>query len=109
MAMLTFQCGIEQIADWHPRLFLEPHEERIAPLLDILGRELEGAVHRISAASCYQKAGDLSRAVNLYRAALAGPLHDDTRQEVEKMLNDCLAQLARQLTVRRRAGEGARH
>jgi hypothetical protein len=24
-------------------------------------------------ASCYQKAGDLSRAVNLYQAALAGP------------------------------------
>lgn len=23
--MPTFQCTIEQIADWHPRLFLEPH------------------------------------------------------------------------------------
>jgi hypothetical protein len=32
------------------------YEERIAPLLDTLGRELEAAVHRISAASCYQKA-----------------------------------------------------
>ena len=74
------------------------YEESIAPLLDGLGRELEAAVHRISAASCYQKAGDLIRAVNLYHAALAGPLRDDTRQEVDKMLTDCLAQLARQPT-----------
>lgn len=74
------------------------YEESIAPLLDGLGRELEAAVHRISAASYYQKAGDLIRAVNLYRAALAGPLRDDTRQEVDKMLTDCLAQLARQPT-----------
>lgn len=74
------------------------YEEAIAPLLDGLGRELEAAVHRISAASCYQKAGDLIRAVNLYRAALAGPLRDDTRQEVDKMLADCLFQLTHQST-----------
>ena len=74
------------------------YEERIAPLLDTLGRELEAAVHRISAASCYQKAGYLHRAVNLYRAALSGPLRDDTRSEVLKMLNDCLDQLSRQPT-----------
>jgi hypothetical protein len=70
-------------------------EERIAPQLDILGRELEAAVHRISAASCYQKGGDASRAANLYRAALAGTLSQETRQDVQKMLSDCLAQLAR--------------
>jgi hypothetical protein len=23
--IITFQCAIEQIADWYPRLFLEPH------------------------------------------------------------------------------------
>ena len=74
------------------------YEESIAPLLDGLGRELEAAVHRISAASCYQKAGDLIRAVNLYRAALAGPLRDDTRQEVDTMLADCLSQLTYQST-----------
>lgn len=72
------------------------YEEQIAPQLDLLGRELEGAVHRISAASCYQKAGQLSRAVNLYRAALAGPLRDNTRQDVEKMLSDCLIALTHQ-------------
>src|SRR5882724_433288 len=48
-------------------------EERIAPLLDALGRNLEAAASRISAASCYQKGGDLSRAANLYQAALAAP------------------------------------
>jgi hypothetical protein len=71
------------------------YEERIAPLLDALGRDLEAAVHRISAASCYQKAGDPSRAANLYRAALAGPLLEQTRQEVQRMLSRCLARLTR--------------
>ena len=72
------------------------YEEHIAPMLDGLGRELEGAIHRISAASCYEKAGDPSRAVNLYRAALSGPLRDDTRQEVENLLSACLVTLNRQ-------------
>ncbi len=72
------------------------YEEHIAPMLDALGRELEGAMHRISAASCYEKAGDLSRAVNLYRAALSGPLCEDTREEVENMLSACLITLNHQ-------------
>ena len=67
------------------------YEERIASLLDAHKESLEAAVHRISAASCYQKAGDPSRATNLYRAALAGPLCDITRNEVEEMLTECLA------------------
>jgi hypothetical protein len=54
---------------------------------------LEAAVHRISAASCYQKAGDPSRATNLYRAALAGPLRAVTRRDVEEMLAECRALL----------------
>jgi hypothetical protein len=69
------------------------HEERIASLLDAHGDSLEAAVHRISAASCYQKAGDPSRATNLYRAALAGPLREVTRNEVEEMLAECLTLL----------------
>src|SRR5207245_10133389 len=68
-------------------------EERIAPLLDASGKDLEAAVHRLSAASCYEKAGDPSRAANLYRAALAGPLRAVTRQEVEGLLAVCLARL----------------
>src|SRR5258707_276147 len=71
------------------------YEERIAPLLGALGRHLEAAIHRISATSCYQKAGDLSRAANLYQAALAGPLRANTRREVEDMLARCVEELSR--------------
>jgi hypothetical protein len=70
-------------------------EERIAPLLDALGRNLEAAASRISAASCYQKAGDPSRAANLYQAALAAPLRPSTRRDVEAMLTGCLDELSR--------------
>ncbi len=41
-----------------------------------------------------EKAGEPSRAVNLYRAALSGPLRDDTREDVKNMLNACLAGLS---------------
>jgi hypothetical protein len=71
------------------------YEERIAALLDAGGDELEAAVHRVSAASCYQKTGDPSRATNLFRAALAGPLRPGTRKEVEAMLAESLAHLKR--------------
>jgi hypothetical protein len=71
------------------------HEERIAPLLDALGRALEAAASRISAASCYQKSGDLSRAANLYQAALVAPLRANTRRDVEAMLTVCLDELSR--------------
>jgi len=66
------------------------YEERIASLLDAQGENLEAAVHRISAASCYQKAGDPSRATSLYRAALAGPLSPVTRRDGQEMLAGCL-------------------
>ena len=71
------------------------YEERIAPLLDALGRDLEAAASRISAASCYEKSGDLSRAANLYQAALAAPLRPNTRRDVEAMLAGCLDELSR--------------
>lgn len=70
-------------------------EEEIAPRLETLDRQLEAAVHRISAASCYQHAGAWAKAINMYRAALAGPLPEQTREETEQMLAACLAQLAR--------------
>lgn len=68
-------------------------QEQIAPLLDADGEPLEAAVYRMSAASCYEKAGDLSRAANLYQAALAGPLREVTRKEVEGTLSACLARV----------------
>lgn len=70
------------------------YEERIAALLDIQDQEIEAAIQRISSASCYEKAGDLSRAVNLFRAALSGPLLEHTRADVLAMLDGCLQRLA---------------
>jgi hypothetical protein len=70
-------------------------EEQVAPLLETLGRDREAAVHRISAASCYQSAGELGKAINLYRAALAGPLPEHTRKGAEQAVVGCLAQPAR--------------
>jgi len=94
-AQALWEIGMTETAQplW---LSAATYEEHIAPLLDALGRELEGAIHRISAASCYEKAGEPSRAVNLYRAALSGPLREDTREEVKNMLNVCLAELSHQ-------------
>jgi len=70
-------------------------EEQVAPRLETLDRALEAAVHRISAASCYQHAGELAKAINLFRAALAGPLLEHTRKETEQLLAACLGQFAR--------------
>ena len=70
-------------------------EEELAPQLEILGREREAAVHRVSAASCYEKGGDWGRALNLYRAGLAGPLVEEHRQHVQGRIRDCLTALKR--------------
>jgi hypothetical protein len=70
-------------------------EEQVAPRLETLEREQEAAVHRLSAASCYEHAGELAKAINLYRAALAGPLPEQTRVETEQALAACLARFAR--------------
>jgi hypothetical protein len=69
------------------------YEERIAPLLDVIGRDAEAALHRISAASCFEKCREWSRAANLYRAALAGPLPDAAKADVERRLSACLKRL----------------
>ena len=94
-AQALWEIGMQETAQplW---LSAATYEEHIAPMLDTLGRELEGVVHRISAASCYEKAGDPSRAVNLYRAAFSGPLREDTREDVENMLSVCLDALDHQ-------------
>ena len=69
------------------------YEERIAPLLDVIGRDAEATLHRVSAAACFAKSGDLSRAANLYRAALAGPLSDGAAVDVQRKLSSSLKQL----------------
>jgi hypothetical protein len=84
--------GMEEAA--RPLWFeIAGREEHLAPLLEALGREQEAAVHRISAASCYEKVDDYTRAANLYQAALAGPLPENTRREVQEMLGRCLTRL----------------
>jgi hypothetical protein len=70
-------------------------EEQVAPRLETLDRDQESAVHRISAASCYHHAGELAKAINLYRPALAGPLPEHTQEETDQALAACLAQFAR--------------
>ena len=82
-------------------------QERIAPLLDAEGETREAAVYRMSAASCYEKAGDLSRAANLYQAALAGPLRSVTRAEVPGMQASCLARLKAGSAPRKKTGRVA--
>lgn len=72
------------------------YEERIAALLDTKAQELDAAIHRISAASCYEQAGNLSSAITLYHAALAGPLSNKTRTDVLEMLKRSLMKLAQQ-------------
>jgi hypothetical protein len=47
----------------------------------------------MSAVSCYEKAGDLNRAVNLYQASLDGPAREETRKEMEGMHAAFLARL----------------
>ena len=68
--------------------------ERLAPLMESIGRDRAAAVHRISGASCYQKTGELGQAANFSRAALAGPLRPETRRQVRRMLADCLTALS---------------
>lgn len=83
------------LVDTAQPLFLSAaaHEERIAVLFEIDGQELEAALHRISAASCYAKADHLSQAINLYRAALSGPITESMRQDVLRFLHECINQL----------------
>ena len=82
------QMGLVQTAEplWRTAAGFE---ERIAPRLDAIGRPSEAAVHRISAATCYQNAGEFVHAANLFKAALVGPLSDAARAEVEQFLKLC--------------------
>ena len=58
------------------------YDERIAPLLDLIGRDAEAALHRVGAARYYAKSGDPSRAAKpsrmisaLTRHGAASPFH----------------------------------
>jgi hypothetical protein len=80
-------------------------EEQAASLLDADGQELEAAIHRVSAASCWEKLGQYTRAVTLFKAAPVAPLHDNYRARVQKLLTDCLTKATKELSraARRKA------
>ncbi len=81
-------------------------EEQVACLLDADAQEREAAIHRVSAASCYEKLRQYTRAVTLLRAALSAPLVDAYRARVELQLAHCLVQAQKEL--RRAAKNGSR-
>ena len=72
-------------------------EGQVACLLDADGQNLEAAIHRVSAGSCYEKVGQYTQAVTLFRAALSAALHDDHRARVERLCARCLVKAHRQL------------
>jgi hypothetical protein len=79
-------------------------EEQVACLLESKGQCRDAAIHRVSAATCYEKLGQYARTVTLLHAALSGPLPDDYRGRIEKQLNSALARAQKQMnhaTLRR--------
>jgi hypothetical protein len=83
-------------------------EEQVACLLEADCQEQEAAIHRVSAASCQEKLGQLSRAVTLLRAALSAPLSEEYRARVERQRARCLAGARRQWNGTRKRGAGKR-
>jgi hypothetical protein len=72
-------------------------EEEVACLLDAAGRDLEAAIHRVSAGSCHARIGHYNQAVTLLRAALSAKLRDAFRAQVEKLLTSYLAEASKEL------------
>lgn len=68
--------------------FAAETEEEVAGLLEISGDEVEAAIHRVSAASCYRQIGEYFRAMTLLRAATATNLPDSYREEVRRLLDE---------------------
>jgi hypothetical protein len=62
----------------------DSHRLPVACWLEAEGQEQEAAIHRVRAASCQEKLGQLSRAVTLLRAALSAPLSEQYRALVER-------------------------
>jgi hypothetical protein len=73
-------------------------EEEVACLLEAAGEEQEAAIHRVSAASCFERLGQHARAVTLLHAALSGSLPADFRARVEKQLASAVARARREVS-----------
>lgn len=72
-------------------------EEQVSVLLEADGQDLEAAIHRVSAASCYERLGQYARAVTLLRAALSVPLREEYRARVEELRMRCLAKARKEV------------
>jgi hypothetical protein len=73
-------------------------EEQVACLLEVDGQEREAAIHRISAATCFEKLGQYARAVTLLHAALSVPLPEDYRSRIEQQLASALTRAQKELS-----------
>jgi hypothetical protein len=84
-------------------------EEQVACLLDTAGQKLEAAIHRVSAASCFEKVGQFAHAVTLLHAAISVELPENFRERVHKQLAGALAQAHKEVskTFGRRARQRA--
>lgn len=67
-------------------------EEALACLLEADGQLEEAAIHRVSAATCFEKLGRYARSVTLLHAALSAPLRDVFRGRIEAQLKHALIQ-----------------
>ena len=77
-------------------------EEEVAFQLEAEGLDLLAAVHRISAASCYEEVKEYQRALTLLHAALSVDMRAAYRAKIEKQLKGCLAKARQQLRRRQR-------
>src|SRR5438128_1721583 len=66
--------------------------EQLACLLEADGQEREAAIHRVTAATLYEKLGQHVRAVTLLRAALSSAVPEDYRARIDQQRRRCLAQ-----------------
>ncbi len=94
MELAAFAPKEEVVSQW---LQAATKEEYAAFVLEKDGSVLEAAVHRISAASCYEEVAEHERALTLLRAALSVEMRPTYRIQIEKQLKDCLAKARKQL------------
>src|SRR5205807_730333 len=73
-------------------------EEQVAYLLEANGQEREAAIHRVSAASCYEEFGQYARAATLLRAALSIELPADYVARIELQRTRCLVRARKELS-----------
>lgn len=72
-------------------------EELVSCWLEVEGHELDAAIHRFSAASCFAKAERYADAIILARSALSFTLKSSQRLEVEGYLKKWQAKARNQL------------